>query len=85
MSKRLAVTLSDDTHAQIKERAEAVGQSLNAWIIAAIEREAFRQLCQGANQWYANHPEAVAAVTEDYNRRQEWHGKTKENRGSSAA
>jgi hypothetical protein len=39
MSKRLGLNLSDDTHAQIKQRADVAGVSVHSWIVAAIERE----------------------------------------------
>ncbi|SDX16559.1 hypothetical protein SAMN05421504_102516 [Amycolatopsis xylanica] len=69
MPKRLGLNLSDDTHAQIKQRADAAGISVNAWILAAIERETFRQLCQETNTWWAERPELAERETEDYFKR----------------
>jgi hypothetical protein len=51
MSKRLGLTLSDDTHAQIKQCADVAGLYVHSWLVAAIERETFRELCQEVNQW----------------------------------
>jgi hypothetical protein len=83
MGKRLALTLSDDTHAQVKAHAAEAGLSAHAWIVAAVEREAFRQLCEKTNEWWQEHPDEVQAATVDYHHRQEW--RTEIRRGSSAA
>ncbi|HET6503064.1 MAG TPA: hypothetical protein VFG87_20105 [Amycolatopsis sp.] len=83
MPKREALTLSDDTHAQIRRLAEEAGLSVHAWIIAAVERETFRQLCEKTNQWWREHPEEVARNAQNFHRRQEW--RTEIKRGSSAA
>jgi hypothetical protein len=85
MSKRLGLNLSDDTHAQIKQRAEDAGMSVHAWIISAIERENFRQVCEDANAWWAEHPEAADRQVTDYHQREELRASAKEGRGSSAA
>lgn len=85
MSKRLGLTLSDDTHEQIKQRADAAGVSVHSWIVAAIERENFRQLCQEANQWWAQHPEAAQHQVSEHRHREGLHARTKTDRGSSAA
>ncbi|MFD8493811.1 hypothetical protein [Amycolatopsis sp. NPDC059657] len=69
MPKRLGLNLSDDTHAQIKQRADAAGISVNAWILAAIERETFRQLCQETNAWWAERPELAEREHRDYFKR----------------
>ncbi len=55
MSKRLGLNLSDDTHTQVKQRADVAGVSVHSWIVAAIERENFRQLCEEAKcgRWRA--------------------------------
>jgi hypothetical protein len=81
MSKRLGLNLSDDTHAQIKQRAEAAGMSVHSWIVAALERENFRQLCQDANQWWAERPELAERQVADFQVRE----RAKADRGSSAA
>ncbi|AXB45811.1 hypothetical protein [Amycolatopsis albispora] len=81
MSKRLGLNLSDDTHAQIKARADAAGVSVHSWIIAAIERENFRQLCQETNDWWASRPEAAERQVAEYHRRRE----VQSGRDSSAA
>ncbi|GAB2742337.1 hypothetical protein [Amycolatopsis magusensis] len=81
MSKRLGLNLSDDTHAQIKARADAAGVSVHSWIIAAIERENFRQLCQDTNDWWAKHPETAEHQLTDYRHRRAVKG----GRDSSAA
>jgi hypothetical protein len=83
MGKRLALTLSDDTHAQVRARAAEAGLSVHAWIVAAVEREAFRQLCAKTDQWWREHPEQARAATEEFHHRQEW--RTEIQRGSSAA
>lgn len=83
MAKREALTLSEDTHAQITDLAEEAGLSVHAWLVAAAEREAFRQLCEKANQWWKEHPEEVARTTEDFRHRQKW--RTEIQRDSSAA
>lgn len=83
MGKQLALTLSDDTHRQIKALAMEAGLSVHAWLVAAVEREAFRQLCAKTDQWWHQHPAEVQAATEGYHRRQEW--RTEIQRGSSAA
>lgn len=85
MSKRLGLNLSDDTHAQIKDRADAAGMSVHSWIVAAIERENFRQLCQEANEWWAQHPEAVERQVADYHRREEHRAGGQVDCGPSAA
>lgn len=85
MTKRFAVTISDDTHAQIKERAAEAGVSVHAWMVAALEREAYRQLLEKANKWWAEHPEQGAQYEEDYRRRQAARARTDADRGSSAA
>jgi len=85
MSKRLGLTLSDDTHAQIKDRAAAAGVSVHSWIVTAIERENFRQLCQQANQWWAQHPEADERYAADHARRQSLRSNATQGSGSSAA
>ncbi|WP_158885469.1 hypothetical protein [Amycolatopsis anabasis] len=85
MSKRLALTLSDDTHAQLEACAAEAGTDLHAWIVAAVEREAFRRLCERANDWWAARPEAVAAEKEAHQRRQELRAQVERDRGSSAA
>jgi hypothetical protein len=83
MRERLSLTLSDDTHAQVMARAAEAGLSVHAWIVAAVEREAFRQLCAKTNQWWQEHPDEVQAATEEFHDRQEW--RTEIQRGSSAA
>jgi hypothetical protein len=85
MSERLGLNLSDDTHAQIKQRAVAAGVSVHSWIIAAIERESFRQLCQEANEWWSQHPEASQRQLAHYHHRQEDRGSGQADRGPSAA
>ena len=85
MSKRLAVTLSDDTHAQIKERAAEAGISAHAWLVAAIEREAFRQLCQLQAKWNAEHPEEVAKANEASRRRHAARAEREQGRDASSA
>lgn len=70
MPKRIGLNLPDDTHAQVKERAAAAGISAHAWIIAAVERENFRQLCQEANQWWTEHPEAAEQHLAEYHERE---------------
>ncbi|TVT55768.1 hypothetical protein FNH05_09075 [Amycolatopsis rhizosphaerae] len=83
MGKRLALTLSDDTYGQVKALAAEAGLSVRAWLVAAVEREAFRQLCAKADEWWHEHPGEVQAATEGYHRRQEW--RTEIQRASSAA
>jgi hypothetical protein len=83
MGKQLALALSDDTQAQVKARAAEAGLSVHAWIVAAVEREAFRQLCAKTNEWWQEHPDEVQAATEGFHRRQQW--RTEIQRGSSAA
>ncbi|WP_236795925.1 hypothetical protein [Amycolatopsis sp. GM8] len=78
MGKRLALSLSDDSHAQVRALAAEAGVSGHAWIVAAVEREAFRQLCEKTDEWWQAHPDEARAETAAYRRRQEW-------RGSSAA
>ncbi|MGH3695493.1 MAG: ribbon-helix-helix protein, CopG family [Pseudonocardiaceae bacterium] len=85
MSKRLGLNLSDDTHEQIKQRAAAAGVSVHSWIVAAIERENFRQLCQDANTWWAQHPEAAQRHVADHHQREDLRASGKADRGSSAA
>ncbi len=85
MSKRLGLNLSDDTHAQIKEHADAAGVSVHSWIVSAVEREAFRQLCAETNEWWAQHSEASQRQLTDYHRREEVRASTQTNHGSSAA
>ncbi|TNC23164.1 hypothetical protein [Amycolatopsis alkalitolerans] len=83
MGKRLALSLSDDTHAQVTALAAEAGLSAHVWIVAAVEREAFRQVCEKADAWWRAHPDAALAETAAYHRRQEW--RTESRRGSSAA
>ncbi|MGH3772880.1 MAG: ribbon-helix-helix protein, CopG family [Pseudonocardiaceae bacterium] len=85
MSKRLGLALPDDTHAQIKQRADAAGVSVHSWIVAAIERENFRQLCLDANNWWAQHPEDAQRRVADYHQREEIRASVTPDRGSSAA
>ena len=85
MSKRLGLDLSDDTHMQIKQRADAAGVSVHSWIITTIERENFRQLCQETNDWWAQHPEASQRQFADYHRREEVRTSVQADRGSSGA
>lgn len=85
MSKRLAVTLSDYTHEQVAERAAEAGVSMHAWIVAAIEREAYRQLLEKAKQWWKDHPEQVAKDKAAYEEEERWRAQRAEQRGSSAA
>lgn len=85
MSKRLGLNLSDDTHTQIKQRADAAGLSVHAWIVAAIERENFRQLCQETNEWWAQHPEESNRQVADHHQREEARANGQADRGSSAA
>jgi len=85
MSKRLGLNLSDDTHTQIKQRADAAGVSVHSWIIAAIERENFRQLCQEANEWWAENSEAATRRVPDYHQREGLRADAQAGRGSSAA
>ncbi len=44
--------------------------SVHPWIIAAIERENFRQLCQEADEWWAENPEAATRRVADYHQRE---------------
>lgn len=83
MAKREAVTLSDDAHAQVEELAEEAGQSVHAWMVSAVEREAFRQLCEKTNTWWKEHPEEVARAAEDFRLRQQWRSEV--HRGSPTA
>lgn len=85
MSKRLGLNLPDDTHAQVKRRADDAGVSMHSWIVAAIERENFRQLCQEANDWWAQHPEAAQRHVADHHQREDLRRGTQADRGSSAA
>lgn len=85
MSKRLGLALSDDTHGQIKQRADAAGVSVHSWIVAAIERENFRQLCQEANTWWAQHPEATQRHVADHHQREDLRANVKADRDSPAA
>jgi len=85
MPKRLGLNLSDDTHAQYKQRADAVGVLLHSWFVAAVERENFRQLCQEANEWWAQHPEADQRQVAGYHQREDLRGTVQPDRGSSAA
>ncbi len=85
MSKRLGLNLSDDTHTQIKQRADAAGVSVHSWVVAAVERENFRQLCQEANKWWAQHPEASQRQLADHRQREEVRASMQPDRGSSAA
>jgi hypothetical protein len=83
MAKRLALSLSDDTYAQVTALAAEGGVSAHAWIVGAVEREAFRRLCAKADEWWQAHPDEARAETAAYQRRQEW--RTESRRGSSAA
>jgi hypothetical protein len=85
MSKRLGLNLSDDLHAQVKERAAAAGVSTHSWILAAIERENFRQLCHETNAWWSQHPDAAEQQVAEYEQRQALRASSRENRDSSAA
>lgn len=85
MSKRLGLNLSDETHAQIKQRADAAGVSAHSWIVAVVERESFRQLCQEANEWWAQHPGVAQRQVVDYHQREDLRGSVHGDRGSSAA
>jgi hypothetical protein len=85
MATRVGLRLSDDTHAQIKQRAHAAGLSVHSWIVAAIERENFRQLCQEVNQWWSKHPEAAQRQVADYHQREGLRGNVRADRGPSAA
>ncbi|MDQ0377187.1 hypothetical protein [Amycolatopsis thermophila] len=70
----MRLELSADTYAQVRARAEEAGQSVHEWIVAAVEREAYRQLCEQQARWNAEHPDQVRAAAD------EWRA-----RGSSAA
>lgn len=85
MSKRLAVTVSDEVYAQIKEYAADAGTSGHAWLVAAIEREAFRQLCERQATWNAEHPEEVAKADEASRRRHAARAKRERENGASSA
>lgn len=85
MSKRLGLNLPDDTHMQIKEHADAAGISVHSWIVAAVEREAFRQLCEQTNEWWAQHPETSQRQLADHHRREEVRSSAQSNRDSPAA
>ncbi|GAA4665913.1 MULTISPECIES: hypothetical protein [Amycolatopsis] len=80
MGKRLALTLSEDTHAQIEALAAEAGVPVQDWLVAAVEREAFRQLCEQTDAWWRAHPELARAEIAAYSRRQ-----SESRRGSSAA
>lgn len=77
------MNLSDDTHTQIKEHADATGVSVHSWIVTAVEREAFRQLCEQTNEWWAQHPEAFQRQLADHHRREEVRSRAQPNRGSA--
>ncbi len=85
MSKRLGLNLSENIHAQIRERADAAGVSVHSWIVAAIERESFRQLCQETNEWWAQHPEAGRQHVVEYHQREDLRASGQADRGPSAA
>jgi hypothetical protein len=70
MSKRIEVTLSDDVHELMTASADAAGIPLSAWTTAALEREAFRQLCLTYDQQLAEHPELVGDPMTEYRSRQ---------------
>ncbi|MGH4015112.1 MAG: ribbon-helix-helix protein, CopG family [Pseudonocardiaceae bacterium] len=81
----LGLNLPDDTHAQIKQRADVTGVSVHSWIIAAIDHENFRQLCQETNEWWAQHPDASQQQLADHHQREEGRASAQADRGSSAA
>jgi hypothetical protein len=85
MPKRTAVTLSDDVYAQIKEHAAEAGTSAQAWLVAAIEREAFRQLCERQAKWNAEHPEEVAKANEASRRRHAARAERERDSGATSA
>lgn len=85
MSKRLALNLSDLTHADVQERAAEAGMSMHAWIVAAIEREAYRQLLEKTKQWWKDHPEQVAKDQAAHEEEERWRAEREKQRGSSAA
>ncbi|GHF77149.1 hypothetical protein FHX82_005937 [Amycolatopsis bartoniae] len=80
MGKRPALSLPDETHALIEARAAEAGVSAHAWLVAAVEREAFRQLCEKTDKWWQAHPDEARAEVAAYHRRQ-----SESRRGSSAA
>ncbi|AIJ21128.1 hypothetical protein AMETH_1036 [Amycolatopsis methanolica 239] len=65
----MRLELSDDTYAQVTALAEAAGQSVGEWVRAAVEREAYRQLCEQQARWNAEHPEQVRAAADDWRAR----------------
>lgn len=85
MPKRVGLNLSEDTHTQIKQRADAAGVSVHSWIVAAIERENFRQLCQEANEWWSHRPEVSQQQLAAYHQREEARSSGQPGSDSSAA
>jgi len=65
----MRLELSDDTYAQVTARALEAGQSVADWVRAAVEREAFRQLCEQQARWNAEHPDHVRAAADDWRAR----------------
>ncbi|KAA9155029.1 hypothetical protein FPZ12_030675 [Amycolatopsis acidicola] len=72
----MELPLPEDLEAQVLARAEDAGLPVGEWIVAALQREAFRQLCEKTDDWWRHHPDEARAATEDYEYR---------HRGSSAA
>lgn len=60
MSKKLTVHVGEILHDQLVGAARRRGQSLHAWILVALSREAFRQLTAESAAWCAVHPDAIA-------------------------
>ncbi|MGH3466434.1 MAG: ribbon-helix-helix protein, CopG family [Thermocrispum sp.] len=69
----------------MKQRAAEAGVSAHAWMVAAIEREVYRQLLEKQARWNADHPELVAAANQEHEDHQRWLAEREANRGSSAA
>ena len=59
--------------------------SVHSWVVAAIERENFRPLCQEANEWWAQHPEASPQQLAEYHQREEVRASVQADRGFSTA
>lgn len=53
---KTTIALPDDLYDTVKRWASTDGTSINMWMQAAIEREAFRRRCVAHGQWMDANP-----------------------------
>ncbi|HVV10761.1 hypothetical protein [Amycolatopsis sp.] len=65
----MELPLPEDLEAQVQARADDAGLPVGEWIVEALQREAFRQLCEKTDDWWRRHPDEARAATKGYQHR----------------